>query len=201
MILRGAQGVTYFLQGLPGFFVLFAFPQQNLCCRIFNNTKLPVLFSQRTSKGMTEDRVKRIIWGHLVRWHQWVRERLLTQRAWSTTIYKWPLSTQCWLVIRGITNTVLLFKGSHVPGSMLVRRASAITESFSGYNPAQWIFVSTKITATGNAFRVMDLFSLPAPTTSPYTHLRPPKPMCISFSPHRRTGQRHVLWPMSWWQE
>lgn len=78
--------------------------------------------------------------------------------------------------MRGITNTALLFKGSHVPGSMRASGASAITESFSGYSPTQWIFVSTKITATGNAFRVMDLFSVPAPTPSPYTRLSPPTP-------------------------
>lgn len=42
---------------------------------------------------------------------------------------------------------------------MLGSRTSMITESVSDYSPAQWIFVSTKITATENAFRAMDLFS------------------------------------------
>lgn len=69
---------------------------------------------------------------------------------------------------------VLLFKGSHVLGSMLVSRTSVITESFSDYGPAQWSFVSTKITATENAFRAMDLFSpCPAPPAPPHPHLGP----------------------------
>lgn len=53
---------------------------------------------------------------------------------------------------------------------MLGSRTSVITESFSDYSPAQWIFVSTKIIATEKAFRAMDLV-LYLPCTL-YTHTK-----------------------------
>ena len=71
-------------------------------------------------------------------------------------------------------------------GSMLVSRTSTVTESFSDYSPAQWIFVPTKIIAAGNAFRAMDLLCV-APPWHPHPHLRPMRTglmLCV------KTGQR-----------
>ena len=96
---------------------------------------------------------------------------------------------------------VLLFKGSHVLGSMLVSRTSVITESFSDYSPAQWIFVSTKIAATENAFRAMDSFSTcPAPPASPHTHLGPHTNVHRLLSLRESRSKTYVP-AMGWWKE
>lgn len=77
-------------------------------------------------------------------------------------------------------------------GSVLLSRTSTITESFSDYSPAQWIFVRTETIAPGNAFRAMDLFSMshPYPLLLPDTPSPAPQPMCTGFIPCVKTGER-----------